>query len=353
MSTPLRNIDQFGDIEFITSRYLDKNVLDVFDTVCDEVATKQAKEMVDFNSSAGGVLSTMATAANPGLDPGHQYLKAVGEWNSKTTEDFIALAFTRLANNKQVAEDIANLAGEWRKAFISEAGEAKYNEVCKTLDCDLANKYVIYRIHKCMYDYLVDKNVPKTSAEYILRRAADGSLIGMPNAMQRSPIEDEINEEAMTKYGATSGEKLAGRAVSFVFDTIGTGGFGSWKGLAKLAGAEVVYAGADAYLENHSKKPNMLTVEDCISQGLLGHDENVFSQIKGKARTTLLDDNSRFTEFNKGLNCGTANANKIAARLRAGDRDIRAAYHSFSHFNGRLHAALRRRRALELLLLYR
>ena len=47
---------------------------------------KQGEEMREYSTSLGGILSAMASAAQPMGDP-YQVLKVTGEWNSKTTED--------------------------------------------------------------------------------------------------------------------------------------------------------------------------------------------------------------------------------------------------------------------------
>ena len=42
--------------------------------------------MKEYSTSLGGILSMMASSAQPMSDP-YQTLKVTGEWNSKTTED--------------------------------------------------------------------------------------------------------------------------------------------------------------------------------------------------------------------------------------------------------------------------
>lgn len=51
---------------------------------------KQGEEMKEYSTSLGGILSMMAASGQPLGDP-YQTLKATGEWNSKTTEDYIEM----------------------------------------------------------------------------------------------------------------------------------------------------------------------------------------------------------------------------------------------------------------------
>lgn len=57
-------------------------------------------------------------------------------------------------------------------------------------------------------------------------------------------------------------------------DTLMMGGTGSWTTLAKFTGADVAIAAITNHFEG--KKPDTLSVEQCISKGVFGRDRNVF-----------------------------------------------------------------------------
>ena len=82
--------------------------------------------MAEYSTSAAGILSSMAAANNPMIDP-YQTLKITGEWNSKTTEDYLAMVKDKISGNKDMQTDLAKKAGEWRSAVIGEIGRDRYD----------------------------------------------------------------------------------------------------------------------------------------------------------------------------------------------------------------------------------
>ena len=52
----------------------------------------------------------------PGDDP-YATLKITGKWNSKTTEDYLAMCKEAIVGNKDMQRDLAVMAEEWRKAM--------------------------------------------------------------------------------------------------------------------------------------------------------------------------------------------------------------------------------------------
>ena len=147
---------------------------------------KQGEEMKEYSTSIGGILSMMATAGQPLGDP-YQTLKVTGEWNSKTTEDYIAMCREKIVSSDEMQHDLACIAGQWRHAVVQEIGRERYDELSKELGCDLAYAYVDYRVEQLMIDRLVKERMPKSSAEYIIRKAAESSLLGLPQVLGRSP----------------------------------------------------------------------------------------------------------------------------------------------------------------------
>lgn len=107
--------------------------------VRDDLSRKQMEEYGRYSSSLGAVL---AGAAGPdgGMTATATYydnLKYIGEWNSKTVDDYINM-----------------VKAELKRQHI-------------TVDAVMEKK---------MIDYLVKQQMPKSSADYILRKAAEGSI---------------------------------------------------------------------------------------------------------------------------------------------------------------------------------
>jgi hypothetical protein len=168
--------------------------------------------------------------------------------------------------------------------MVASIGRERYDKASQQIGCDLAAAYMDYRLQQTMVDRLIDKETPKSTAEYIIRKAAGESLFGLPYTLNRSPLEAQIAKEAEDRYKANGWEWGGAKAASFAIDTVATMGCGSWANLAKLAGVEVVFAGVEAYMDS-KKKDNTITIEQCISRGVFGsgEDENVFDSIKAKA----------------------------------------------------------------------
>lgn len=278
----LKNMTALAEVEYCLGRYLSGNIGGIMSDVRRDLTEKQGQEILDYQKSLGGILSSMASAAHPGVDNSMQILKATGEWNSKTTEDYIQMCRDKVLSNREIYHDIVALTVEWRAAIVAEIGQQKYNEASKQIGCDLAAAYIDYRIQQIMVDRLVDEQTPKSTSEYIIKKAAEGSLFGLPMVMSRSPLEAQIAKEAEEKYKASGWEWAGAKAVSFGMDTVSTMGFGSWSSLVKLAGVEVVFAGIEAYADSKDKE-NPMTIEECISKGVFGSDTNLFDDVRGKA----------------------------------------------------------------------
>lgn len=281
-----KNMDALVEAEYCLGRYLDANIAGVMDDVRRDLIKKQGQERAEWNTSFGGILSSLADAGRcaPGIDTSSQILKATGEWNSKTTEDYLVMCKEAVVNDKDLSHDIVALTISWRSAMVASIGRERYDKASQQIGCDLAAAYIDYRLQQTMVDRLIDKETPKSTAEYIIRKAAGESLFGLPYTLNRSPLEAQIAKEAEARYKANGWEWGGAKAASFAIDTVATMGCGSWANLAKLAGVEVVFAGVEAYMDSKDKD-NSITIEQCISQGVFGsgENENVFDTIKAQA----------------------------------------------------------------------
>ena len=82
---------------------------------------KQVEEIGAYHASTAGVLRSLANGANGMPDDSLPYLRQTGEWNSKTTEDYVAMCRERIAATPETVEDLGLLAGEWRNAVVAES----------------------------------------------------------------------------------------------------------------------------------------------------------------------------------------------------------------------------------------
>lgn len=259
---------------------------------------KQVEEMKEYSTSLGGILSMMASAGQPMSDP-YQTLKVTGEWNSKTTEDYIEMCKSKILASKEIQHDLAYVAGEWRNAVVEEIGRERYDALSGELGCDLAYAYVDYRVEQLMIDKLVKDRMPKSSADYIIRKAAESSLLGLSQTLSRSPLSEEIDRRGEAAYRPSRLEKGTAKVLGASADTLMMGGVGSWATFARFVGADVaISAIADHFA---SKEPDSLSVEQCISKGVFGSDGNVFDGFRREAAAMPSEENTLVAEANGQL----------------------------------------------------
>ena len=258
---------------------------------------KQAEEMAEYSTSAAGILSSMATANNPIIDP-YQTLKITGEWNSKTTEDYLAMVKDKISGNKDMQTDLAMMAGEWRSAVIEEIGRERYDTLSGQLGCDLAYAYTDYRMEQLMIDRLVRERMPKSSADYIIRKAAQNTLLGLSATLGQSPLAAEIEQRGEAAYKPSKLEKGTSRVIGAGIDALSLGSVGSWTSFAKFVGVDLAFS---ALVPSQDNKGNGQSVEECISKGVFGSEANVFTDFRKQARSIQKDENPYIIATNERL----------------------------------------------------
>ena len=302
MSKEIRHSERFAEVEYCLQSYFDTHFASVMHSVKDYLGKKQAEEIGEYALSPMGLLGSFASGATGMPDNTLQYLRLTGEWNSKTAEDYVEMCRERIAGNKEFTSDLALLAHEWREAVVAEIGREQYDKLSARLGGDLAYAYVDYRLEQMMVDRMVKEQMPKSSVEYVLRKGMEGSLFGFADSLMRSPLQQEIDARGEAAYNPSTGEKWAGRGVSFATDAVATGGISSWAALAGTAGLEAASYGVEWYLdgkENAERKAP--TVEECISRAVFGTEENVFADFRKKGNQILSYENDYVLSVNSRL----------------------------------------------------
>lgn len=172
-------------------------VVPIMDKVRDDLSRKQAAEYGRHASSFGAV---MAGAAGPdggmaGMDAYNATIHYIGKWNSKTVDDYI---------------DLVKL--ELKKKGI-------------TVDAVM---------EKRMIDHLIKQQMPKSTADYILRKAAQGSIFYMPQRARTSSLQDHIDKEGERRYHPSLASEITGNILSWASNAASTGGFGGFWGQTVL-----------------------------------------------------------------------------------------------------------------------
>lgn len=137
----VKNSQRFAEIERLMGDYFGCHLAPVMGRVQRDLSNRQADEMRAYSNSTAGILRSLATANMPGDDP-YATLRITGEWNSKTTEDYLAMCKEAIVGNKDMQRDLAVMAEEWRKAVVTEIGRERYDALSKQLGCDLAYAYI-------------------------------------------------------------------------------------------------------------------------------------------------------------------------------------------------------------------
>lgn len=293
----IKHAERFAEIEKVLGDYFNCHLAPVMRDTQNYLNRKQAEEMAAYSTSAAGILGSMAAAGNPMMDP-YQTLKVTGEWNSKTTEDYLEMCKEKIANNEEIQSDLALLAGEWRSAVVDETGRERYDELSGQLGCDLAYAYTEYRTGELMMGKMVKDNMPKSSAEYIMRKAAQNTLFGLSYTLNRSPLAAEIERRGEAAYKPSKLEKGTGKVIGASIDAISLGGAGSWAGLAKFVGVDLAFS---ALTSSKDKTGNTVSVEDCISKGVFGSDRNILDRFRKEAKEIRADDNPYIITTNERL----------------------------------------------------
>lgn len=293
----IKHTARFAEIERIFGDYFNSHLAPVMRDTQDYLNRKQVEEMAAYSTSAAGILGSMAAAANPMMDP-YQTLKVTGEWNSKTTEDYIEMCKDKIANNKEIQADLTIMANEWRTAVVDEIGRERYDELSGQLGGDLAYAYTEYRIGELMMGKMVKDNMPKSSAEYIMRKAAQNTLFGLSYTLNQSPLAAEIERRGEAAYKPSKLEKGTGKVIGASIDAISLGGAGSWASFAKFVGVDLAFS---ALTSSKDKTGNTASVEDCISKGVFGSERNVFDRFRKDANEIRANDNPYIIATNERL----------------------------------------------------
>lgn len=299
MNSPKQS-QRFAEIEYCLQRYFDSQLDPVMRNVQQELSKKQIKEYSDYTTSISGILRSAASGMNGMPDDSMQFVKLTGEWNSKTAEDYVEMCRERISSSKDFQKDLGRMAEEWRNTVVAEIGRERYDTLSKELGGDLASAYVDYRVEQMMVNKMVADQMPKSSVEYILRKGASESLLGLTQSVSKSSLEQDIEKKGEAAYHPSPVEKGAGKAVAFGADVVTTGGFSSWASIGNLFKAEVVFSGVE-FLLDKKRKEKIVTIEDCISKGVFDSKQNVFEDFRKRSNAINSWENGYVQSFNNQL----------------------------------------------------
>ena len=303
----INNPIRFAELEYCLQSYFDGKLVPMMKQVQDTLANKQVDEKGRYQSSLAGIFASV----NPYADNTDYVLKHTGKWNSKTTEDYLAMCNQKIWKDKVIVKDLATIAGEWRNAVVKEIGRSKYDALSKACGEDLAYAYIAQRMDNLMIGKLVKDNTPKSTMDYILRKAAQDSIWGLQEELMKSPLTAEMEARGEKAYKPSRTEKFAGKATASVVDAVTMGGIGSWKSLATFVGSDMALGYALDTKKGNTEHRKEQAMELSISKGVFGQSGNAFAGFRSQAKKVNATDNGYLKSINSKLN------NKIHIPLKA------------------------------------
>lgn len=294
----INNPIRFAELEYCLQSYFDGKLVPKMKQVQDTLANKQVDEKGRYQSSLAGIFASV----NPYADNTDYVLKHTGKWNSKTTEDYLAMCNQKIWKDKAIVKDLATIAGEWRNAVVKEIGRSKYDALSKACGEDLAYAYIAQRMENLMIGKLVKDNTPKSTMDYILRKAAQNSIWGLQEELMKSPLTAEIEARGEKAYKPSKTEKFAGKATASVVDAVTMGGIGSWKSLATFVGSDMALGYALDTKKGNTEHRKEQAMELSISKGVFGQSGNAFASFRSQAKKVNATDNGYLKSINSKLN---------------------------------------------------
>ena len=294
----INNPMRFAELEYCLQSYFDGKLVPMMKQVQDSLANKQVDEKGRYQSSLAGIFASV----NPYADNTDYVLKHTGKWNSKTTEDYLAMCNQKIWKDKAIVKDLATIAGEWRNAVVKEIGRSKYDALSKACGEDLAYAYIAQRMENLMIGKLVKDNTPKSTMDYILRKAAQDSIWGMQEELIKSPLTAEIEARGEKAHKPSKTEMFAGKATASVVDAVTMGGIGSWKSLATFVGSDMALGYALDTKKGNTEHRKEQAIELSISKGVFGQSGNAFASFRLQAKKVNATDNGYLKSINSKLN---------------------------------------------------
>ena len=215
----------------------------IMDRVMQDLRSRQAEETRRFMRSPAYILSGIS-----GPDGGMasqaialDSLRVTGEWNSKTAEDYVEM-----------------VKAELRKEGIT----------------------VTPQIEEMMIEKMARDQIPQSSIDYILRKAAGNSIFGLPEEARKTPLQREIEERAEEMYNPTKVEKGIGWGLGAAADFATMGGLGG----GVVSGLKFV--GADLAINAVIDTVDASQRKDVPKVIALGHEEEWMAMNGGKQEET-------------------------------------------------------------------
>lgn len=252
----------FAELEYCFGQYFSKYCVPVITKDYNYYRRKQADEFnkayneVPAYIGAGSVMQGMVRMQAANINA-----QSSGKWSKKNLDDFINGVVNKIVSSKNFQKDWGNLVDRYRESLIAKLGTKGYLKAAETLGKAERQKFIDPAVHygqlrfmEMIKGHLARTNMPKSSMDYILKEAANSSImITLGNRFQRardlSPAEEEIHELGNKLYKPSKTEKASAFILGAAVDAPGIDGIGSiaavpLKGAAKGASSLLLKGGA-------------------------------------------------------------------------------------------------------------
>ena len=260
----------------------------VMDRVKEDLQRKQADELKAHGTS---MASLMAGSVGPDGGIGatatvQQNLHTIGKWNSKTTEDYVNMVKTELKKQGIKVDSV---------------------------------------MEKRMIDYLIAQKIPHSSAEYLLKKAGEGSLFYIPHRASQSALDDHVRKEAENRYNPSLAEEVAGHITAWAGNAATTFGLGGFFGQlaidATVEGTDSIAPGQQEAWKKQQREKAKKDLEEARKKPVTKYPQWMLSQMNIKTLDTATD-----KQLTIALNWAVSNRrnyeHKVADALDSGSRTI-------------------------------
>ena len=218
-----KTLTDIAAVEAVIDKYLDENIVPIFDRKAAELEKKQKDESYKIHKAW----------ADTGLP--NSALYAAGDLSKHGKQqslgfDWVIDETRKELNNpkyRKIREDMTNLYEAYAKAIVSYTGEEKYNVLCKKYDKEIVREKFEDMFLNKMEALLVKRKMPKSDMEYVLQTVKDNSLFGYATSLlspKQSEKDENIANKAYESYDASLSTKVTGHGISLLLDTAMLGG---------------------------------------------------------------------------------------------------------------------------------
>ena len=221
------------DLECYFHEYYKEHISRSVSAAVKEVEKKQSEEYNRLLNDGQYGRFTGSAGAAIGMQMAQEQARR-SEWGSKQLSDIMKMSIEKLYGGEDgayLSVDMANMAASYKAALLNTISAEKFAELSKRCPHqDLALDLVNDRFKRMMLTQIIkDKEVPKSTIEYLVRFGSENSLMFMAkNLAESNDANNEITEKYLGKdavqatkdfYKPSIGEKVGEGAVSLLSDT--------------------------------------------------------------------------------------------------------------------------------------